>query len=203
MKRVLLVMCAAAVLLPASLSAQRRSVVVFKKSNPFAFSPYAGVWKNAMDNSIDDENTGWMLGFRVGYDVTRRARFIADVSYAESNNVGNTPAGTPSFNVYDDSWIFTTGGMEYDILPGNTSVTFAAQAGAAWRKTTLDEQIGPTPPLDESDDGFGSQFVVVPRISVRHSFSGRTGLDVSVLDHILPEDGVEHSPALTVGFWFR
>ena len=202
MKHVLLVLCAAAILLPADISAQRR-VVVFKKSNPFAFSPYAGVWKDATDISLDDENTGWMVGFRVGYDVARRARLVADVSYAESSNVGNTPAGLADYNVYDNSWIFTTGGAEYDILPGPTSVTFAAQAGAAWRKTTLDEQIGLVPPPDESDDGYNSQFVVVPRISVRHSFSGRTGLDVSVLDHILPEDGVDHSPALTVGFWFR
>ena len=200
MKKALFVLCAAVILLPSDAFAQRR--VVFK-SNPFAFSPYGGIWKDATDISVDDENTGWMVGFRVGYDVTRRSRVIADLSYAESSNVGNTPAGTVDYNVYDSSWIFTTGGLEYDILPGNTSVTFGAQAGAAWRKVTLDEQIGLPAIPDESDDGYSSQLVLVPRISVRHAFTGRTGLDVSVLDHILPEDGVDHSPALTIGFWFR
>jgi hypothetical protein len=55
---------------------------------------------------------------------------------------------------------------------------------------------------DESS-GFASYLLLVPRISVRHSFTPRTALDISVLDQIFPEDGVQHSPALTIGFSFR
>ena len=108
-----------------------------------------------------------------------------------------------NYNIYDNNWIMTTGGAEYNIIPGPTSVTLAAQAGAAWRKISLDDTVGFPAPTDESG-GYSSHFIIVPRISVRHSFTGRTALDVSVQDFILPDDSrVEHSPALTIGFSFR
>ena len=199
MKRAILLIVAGVLLAPLPGHAQRRVVM---KSNPFSFAPYAGAFKDAYDISADDENTGYIVGFRVGYDLGRRSRLVGDVAYAESDDVANS-AGMINYNVYDNSWIMTTGGAEYDIIPGPTSVTLAAQAGAAWRKISLDETIGFPAPADESG-GYSSHFIVVPRISVRHSFTSRTALDVSVQDFILPDDSrVEHSPALTIGFSFR
>jgi hypothetical protein len=171
------------------------------KANPFSFAPYAGAWKDALDISQDDDNTGYLIGFRTGYDLGRRSRLVADVAYGETHDISNT-TGLINYNVYNNQWIMTTGGIEYDIIPGPTSVTFAAQAGAGWRKIALDETVGFPPPEDQSS-GFHADVMVVPRVSVRHAFSSRTALDVSVLDQILPDETVRHSPALTVGFLFR
>ncbi len=197
-KKTLLLIIAATLLVPLPGHAQRRSF----KPNPFSFAPYAGVWKDAMDISQDDENTGYMLGFRVGYDMARRTRLVADVAYAESKDVANS-SGLLNYNVYDNNWIMTTAGAEYDIIPGPTSVTFAAHAGAGWRSSNLDETVGFPAPRDEST-GYVAHLLILPRISVRHAFTPRTALDISILDHIFPDDGrVEHSPALTIRFSFR
>ena len=188
--------------MPESAHAQRSRVSVsFGKSNPFSFAPYVGGFKDAMDISEDDENTGYLIGFRTGYDLGRRTRLVADVAYGQSDDVANS-AGAISFNTYDNNWIMTTGGVEYDILPGPTRVTFAAQAGSGWRKVSFDEAVG-APAEPDLSGGYVANLMLVPRISVRHTFSSRTSLDVSVLDQIFPEDRVQHSPALTVGFMFR
>jgi hypothetical protein len=201
MKRMVLLLAAVVLFLPEGASAQRRGSSCCK-ANPFSFAPYAGAWKDALDISEDDENTGYILGFRVGYDISHRGRLVGDIAYAESDDVANS-AGALNYNVYDNSWIMTTGGAEYDIIPGPTSVTLAAQAGAGWRKVSLDETVGFPGPADDSG-GYVAHLLLLPRISVRHSFSGRTAVEVSVMDHIFPDASrVEHSPALTFGFSFR
>jgi hypothetical protein len=192
---------AIATLLPVSAQAQRRINISCCKKNPFSFAPYAGAWKDALDISQDDDNTGYLIGFRTGYDLGRRSRLVADIAYGETHDIANT-SGLLNYNVYNNEWIMTTGGVEYDIIPGPTSVTFAAQAGAGWRKVALDETVGVPQPQDQST-GFEAQLLLAPRVTVRHSFSARTALDVSVLDQIFPDDTVRHSPALTVGFIFR
>ena len=203
MKRVLLTALITLLVLPAAASAQRK--MSYNRGNSFSFSPFAGAFKDAMDISADDENTGYMLGFRVGYDLSRRGRVVGEISYAQSDDVAFTQPGTLNFNVYDNNWIMTTGGLEYDIIPGPTSITLAAQAGAGWRSVSLDETIGFPTPTDESS-GYVAQFIVLPRISARHQFSPRTALEISVMDHILTEgtsDRIGHSPALVAGFSFR
>ncbi len=204
MKKLLVLIGAGALLLPGAANAQRRYNNCCKP-NPFSFAPYVGAFHDALDISQDNDNTGFLVGFRTGYDLGRRSRLVADIGYGESHDVSNSE-GAISFNRYNNEWIMTTGGAEYDIIPGPTSVTFAAQAGAAWRKIALDERVGqPTVEGLEPDEStnFSASFIVVPRVTVRHSFSSHTALDVSVLDHIFTDDNVRHSPALTVGFVFR
>jgi hypothetical protein len=199
MKKTLLVVLAAALLLPATAHAQRRMQCC--RGNPFSFAPYAGVLKDAYDISQDDDNLGYILGFRVGYELSRRSRLVGDVAYAASDNVSSL-GGTGTFNVYDNNWIMTTGGAEYDIIPGGTSVTLAAEAGAGWRKISLDDSVD-TPTSPDESSGYEPLLLLLPRLSVRHAFSARTALEVSVADYIFPDDDVLHSPALTVGFSFR
>jgi hypothetical protein len=200
MKKTLLLIMAVGILAPTGAQAQRRTSCC--KANPFSFSPYAGAWKDALDISEDDENTGYMVGFRVGYDLSRRSRLVGDIAYAESKDVANS-AGRLNYNEYDNLWIMTTGGAEYDIIPGPTSVTLGAQAGVGWRKISLDETVGFPAPIDQST-GYTAHLLIAPRISVRHALSGRTALEVSIADNIFPDDStVNHSPALTFGFSFR
>jgi hypothetical protein len=200
MKKYIMMIVALCVVLPSAASGQQIRIGRYK-ANPFSFSPYVGAWKDAMDISQDDDNTGYLIGFRTGYDLGRRTRVVADVAYGQTKDVANT-TGVTEYYVYNNNWIMTTGGVEYDIIPGPTSVTFAAQGGAGWRQVTLDETVG-APLHSPEDGGYEASVMLVPRVTVRHAFTSRTGLDVSVIDQIFPDDRVRHSPGITVGFSFR
>lgn len=186
--------------IPSDAEAQRRPVRCCA-SNPWSFAPYGGLFKDAYDISPDDENTGWMAGFRIGYDIGARTRLLADIAYGESDDVTSGPI-VVGRNVYDNQYIFTTGGAEYDILPGNTSVSLGVLAGGAWRKVVLDEEADDTV-APEFGDGYAFYFAVVPALTVRHGFTSRTALEVGLRDYIFPDDRVNHMPAITVGFRFR
>jgi hypothetical protein len=186
--------------IPSDAEAQRRPHRM-GSSNPWSFSPYAGLFKDAFDISPDDENTGWMAGFRLGYDIGGRTRLFADIGYAESDDVTSGPL-VVGRNVYDNQYIMTTGGAEYDILPGNTSVSLGTALGGMWREVALDETADDTV-TPEFGDGYTFYFAVVPSLTVRHGFTGRTALEVSLRDYIIPDETVDHMPALNVGFRFR
>ena len=198
--RPLLLIAALLVLLPADADAQRRHRR--QSLNPWSFAPYAGVFKDAYDLSADGENTGWMVGFRVGYAAGARARLLANVGYAESDDVAADPLDFPR-NVYDNQYIITTGGAEYDIIPGETSVALGVELGGLWREVALDHTIGAPAPGDLAESGYSFNFTVVPGLTLRHAFSARSALELALRDFILPDDEVEHSPALTVGMRFR
>jgi hypothetical protein len=199
MKLVLTMAVLALALLPADADAQRRPARCC--GNPWSFSPYAGAFKDAFDISPDGDETGWMVGFRVGYALGSRTRITANVGYAESDDVTSGPI-LPDRVVYDNQYIVTTGGAEYDILPGNTSVSLGTELGGAWRTVALDDD-NVNPPIGGSNDGYSFYFAVVPSLTIRHGFSSRTALELGLRDFIFPEDNVEHAPALTVGFRFR
>ena len=186
--------------LPAAADAQRRPARCCS-GNAWSFMPYGGLFKDAFDISPDGEDTGWMVGFRLGFRLGARSRLIGNVAYAESDDVTSGPI-LPDRIVFDNQYIITTGGGEYDILPGNTSVSLGTELGGAWRKVAADDaSLDPLP--SEFGDEYTFYFAVVPSLTVRHGFTPRTALEVGVRDYIFPEDEVEHSPALTVGFRFR
>lgn len=186
--------------IPSDAEAQRRPARCCS-SNPWSFAPYAGLFKDAYDISPDDENTGWMAGFRIGYDIGRRSRLLADIAYAESDDVTSGPI-VIGRSVYDNQYILTTGGAEYDILPGNTSVSLGTLLGGAWRKVVLDDAADDTVTPDYGD-GYSFYFAVVPALTVRHGFTPRTALEIGLRDYIFPDASVNHMPALNVGFRFR
>lgn len=186
--------------IPSDAEAQRRHERCCS-SNPWSFAPYAGLFKDAYDISPDDENTGWMAGFRIGYDIGSRTRLLADVAYGESDDVTSGPILVDR-NVYDNQYIFTTGGAEYDILPGNTSVSLGTLLGGAWRKVVLDDEADDTV-VPEFGDGYAFYFAVVPALTIRHGFTSRTALEVGLRDYIFPDGSVDHMPAVTIGFRFR
>jgi hypothetical protein len=190
------------VLMPASVQGQRRFRHDGRAGNPWSFAPYAGVFKDALDISLDGENTGWMAGFRVGYATGARARLLANVGYAESDDVAAAPLLVDR-NVYDNQYIITTGGAEYDIIPGPTSVSLGLELGGMWRQVALDHPIGTPAPGDDLESGYSFNFTVLPGLTLRHAFTPRTALELAVRDFILPEDEVDHSPALALGMRFR
>jgi len=196
-------------LLPAAVEAQRRPprrVVdrfVERDYNRFSLEPYAGAFKDAYD--ISDATTGYIFGLRLGYELGARGRIIGHAGYSETDDVA-TPGTTADHFLYDNQWIFTTAGGEYDVIPGRTSASLGVQAGAAWRKVSVGGRIGtPDPGSDVSDDAYSSYEVIVPGITLRHRFTPRAGVTLSFEDYIFDvfEGTADHSPALTLGVRFR
>lgn len=198
MRRVTMLLLMAGVVWPAAAEAQRRNDCCSR--NPFSFTPYVGVMKDAYDLEADGSDTGLMLGFRAGYHETQRLGFHLNVAYGETNDVASR---APLDNaVHDNQWVFLTAGMNFVLVPGNTSVGIGGEAGVAWRNTKLASP-GTTVPRDL--EGWGAYDVVAPSLTVRHHFSPRTSLALTAHDYIFDvfEGDVQHSPALTLGLSFR
>lgn len=172
--------------------------------NRWLLEPYAGAFNDAYDISPDGRNTGLLLGLRVGYLLGGRSRLLANVGYSESDDVAN-PLSSPSYFVYDNTWVFTTGGVEFDVIPGRTSASLGVQAGAAWRRVDFDGRIGSPAGVPEADEGFSSQEVIIPGLTARHRFTSRATLAIGLHDYIFDvfEGPAEHSVAFTAGITFR
>ncbi|MGH7461510.1 MAG: hypothetical protein ACREMA_10850, partial [Longimicrobiales bacterium] len=131
-------------------------------------------------------------------------RLVGNLNYSYAGDVSD-PGPLTSYYVYDNVWVMTTGGLEFDVVPGNTSAALGVQAGVAWRKVELDETVGTPAGPAESSDCFSSYEVVVPGLTLRHRLNGRATLVLGIYDHIfdLLEGPAQHSPALTLGASFR
>ena len=195
------------VLLPAAASAQKRTIHVSYSrgeyyGNRFSLEPYAGATKDPYDISPDDSNTSPLFGFRVGYRLGGRTRLIGNIGYTKSENVSD-PQTLPSYYVYDNTWVFTTAGAEFDVVPGRTSASLGLQGGAAWRRIDLDGSVGsPVGPTQE-DRGFHATTVVIPSIALRHRFTSRIGAFASVHDNMYLDGPVEHGVGVSVGVALR
>jgi hypothetical protein len=172
--------------------------------NRFFLEPYAGAMKDAYDASPDGENTTYLVGFKVGYMLSSRSRLFGDVGYSESDNVVD-PGPLASYHLYDNTWVFTTAGGEFDVVPGRTSASLGLQGGAAWRRVDLDGAVGSPILNPEPDAGFSAQEILIPSLSLRHRFSNRVTAMAGVHDNIFDflEGPAKHSLALTAGISFR
>lgn len=170
--------------------------------NRFSLEPYAGALKDAYDVSSDDQNTGLLLGFRVGYLLNSRLRLLGNVGYSESDNV-IPPSPTGSYYIYDNTWVFTTGGGEFDVVPGRTSASIGVQGGVAWRRVDLDGAVGTPLGPSQEDEGFSSQGIVIPALTARHRITSRASFFAGVQDFIFLEGPAQHSLAATAGLSFR
>ena len=216
MRRVMYVVAAAVVLAPAIAEAQRtkkrsptRTVRVVSSDrdccwgNRFSLEPYAGAMRDAYDASPDDENTGYLIGFRVGYMLSSRTRLLGNVGYSKSDDVANS-AGVPAYTIYDNEWVFTTGGAEFDVVPGRTSAALGLQGGVAWRRLDFDGFFG-APGTEPAPEGFTAYEVIIPSLVARHRLSSRATFSVGLHDNIFDflEGPARHSLALTAGIAFR
>ena len=182
---------------------QQRDRFVQSYANAFSLEPYAGAFKDAFDAS--DANTGYMLGLRVGYELGWRGRLQLNAAYSNVDNVAQGIPG-PDYFLYDNNWIFTTVGGEFDVIPGRANASLGVQAGAAWRKVTLDETVGnPLPGTDQSDNGYSAYEVLAPGLTLRYRMTSRAAIALAFEDYIfdLFEGPVDHSPAVSLGFTFR
>lgn len=216
MRNLMLVLVAAVVLAPAAADAQyakgkRRAPTRVQIrhddccwGNRFSLEPYAGAMNDAYDASPDGENTAYLIGFRVGYMLSSRGRLLGNVGYSQSDDVSN-PNGLPAYHVYDNTWVFTTAGGEFDVVPGRTSASLGLQGGAAWRRVDLDGAVGSPLTAPEGDDSFSAQEVLIPSLSLRHRLTSRTTVMAGLQDNIFDflEGPAKHSLALVAGVSFR
>jgi hypothetical protein len=191
--------------LPADVDAQRRNRRSFDccDQNRFLLEGYGGALKDAYDVGADDD-VGYVVGMRLGYALSSRLRLVGNLGYSYTDDVNDNGPLT-NYYVYDNVWVLTTGGFEFDVVPGNTSASLGAQFGLAWRRLDLDETVGsPTFPAERTDI-FKSYEVLVPGLTMRQQLTSRAALTAGVYDHIfnLFDGTAKHSPALTVGLAFR
>lgn len=218
MRRLIMVLLLAAVVFPGALPAQskrktgRQPIVIVKHRNDnrccwgnrWLLEPYAGAFNDAYDASPDGNETGLLLGMRIGYLLGGRTRLLANVGYSQTDNVAN-PQGLPNYFVYDNTWVFTTGGAEFDVVPGRTSASLGVQAGAAWRRVDLDGEVGSPIGTPQPDEGFSAQEIIVPGLIARHRLTSRATLTAGLHDYIFDfmEGPTQHSVAFTAGVSFR
>lgn len=197
------------VTLPSLAEAQRRRVVRASSvdeccwGNRFSFDPYAGAMKDAYDIGAQDD-LGYLVGFRVAYTLGSRTRLLGNLGYSNTENVSD-PAGLTSYHVYDNVWVMTTGGAEFDVVPGNTSASLGLQLGAGWRKLDHERTVGtPTEPA-QTQDNFTAIDMVLPSLTFRHRLTSRASIMAALQDHIFDvlEGPAQHSPAITLGLSFR
>jgi hypothetical protein len=220
MRKMMLVLVVLFAFSPAMAEAQSRSkskrapvrIVHVKRAdrdccwgNRFSFEPYAGAMNDAYDSSPDDENTGYLVGFRIGFLLSSRIRLLGNIGYSESDDVINTIPTPTSYFVYDNTWVFTTAGGEFDVVPGRTSVSLGLQGGAAWRRVDLDGSVGTPIGTPTPDDGFTAQEVLIPGLALRHRLGSHITVMAGLHDNIFDffDGPAKHSLAVTAGIAFR
>ena len=220
MRKMMLVLVVLFAFSPAMAEAQSRSkskrapvrIVHVKRAdrdccwgNRFSFEPYAGAMNDAYDSSPDDENTGYLVGFRIGFLLSNRIRLLGNIGYSESDDVINTIPTPTSYFVYDNTWVFTTAGGEFDVVPGRTSVSLGLQGGAAWRRVDLDGSVGTPIGTPTPDDGFTAREVLIPGLALRHRLGSHITIMGGLHDNIFDffDGPAKHSLAVTAGIAFR
>lgn len=171
--------------------------------NPFNLEPYVGSFVDTDPANAGGNIPGVLLGLRLGYELSDRARLTGNVGYSEVSDVG-TPNRSTDYFVYNKDYLLTTAGAEYDVIPGRTSASLGLQLGIAWDKIETAGRVG-DPPLNSEfmDDGYSPDFTVVPGVTVRHQLMRRAALTLGLQDYMLFVGPVLHSPALTLGVSFR
>jgi hypothetical protein len=171
--------------------------------NRFFLEPYGGALKDAYDISADDD-IGYLVGVRAGLALGSRFRLLGNLGYSITNDVSD-PNGLSSYYTYDNVWVVTTGGAEFDVVPGRTSAALGLQGGVAWRRLDLDETVGAPALPPEGTDTYAAYEVIIPSLTARHRVTSRASIAVGLYDHIFNAlDGTAlHSPAVTLGLTFR
>ncbi|HUH13205.1 MAG TPA: hypothetical protein VMK65_08850 [Longimicrobiales bacterium] len=169
----------------------------------FSMEPYAGVYFDPVVQS--GHQAGALVGVRVGYDLTRRMRLLADFGYSEVNGAGlvSSDEDAATLFTYGNDWIFTLAGVEFVLVPGNTAGALTLVGGVGWRGTEIEQRA--TGAAAEPDlGGWGSYAVIAPGVTLSHGLGARSAVRVSLQDFIVDfGENAEHAPALTLGVSFR
>lgn len=194
-----------ALLVPASADAQRRSPRGISDDdwfNRWSLEPYAGAYRDAYD--LTGSQTGYLVGGRIGYTLGSRWRMFGNIGYNQTEDVAFSPVPDPV--VYDNVWVLTTAGAEFDVVPGRTAASIGVHGGAGWRRVDLDDDGAvPLPGQSLASNGFSAYEVIAPGVTLRHRLGARAALTLRFEDYMFDvfDGATDHSLALTLGVSFR
>lgn len=168
----------------------------------FTFEPYVGrYYDNAGADDSGFNDHGWLGGVRVGVSVADRVRFVGDVGYAQVDGVVRI-GETPDHAVYGSQNWLVAGGVELDVVPGDTRGTLSMLGGRAWRDLRQQEVFGPgSHPRPGTDSPVT---LLAPGFAIHQRLAPRADLKLGVQDYIfVGADPVSHNWALTAGITLR
>lgn len=203
MKRIVFGLLVVAALWPAALSAQYVSNARGPWFDRFTLEPYAGLYiDNTGSTAAGLDQSGWLGGVRLGMALADRVRLLGDLGYSRVDEVGRIGGGENSAVIGSENWL-ATGGLELDVVPGETAGSLGLQYGAAWRSESLREVMGSPSPVGV-ESGWTRSPVIVPSFSIRHRITPRADLRLGVQDYIFfDNDPLSHNFALTAGISLR
>ena len=178
----------------------------------FRFEPWGGALWDAYRNSGGNERPAWIGAVRFGYDLGAAYasgqpawRLIAEVARAEAAEAGTAVLPDSSVVGFRTEWWLATAGAEWDVLAGWIGLTLEAHGGAAWiqREIVGGDSITPGEPgTTERAESEPFPALVLGVSGYRH-LTHRVQIRARLEDVITdPFDGLEHSPALGLGFRF-
>jgi hypothetical protein len=188
---------------PASASAQYVSNAYGPLWNRFSVEPYAGrYYDNAGTSGTAFNEHGWMGGLRLGLAVADRMRLVGDVGFAQVNGVAR--AGSPQdYTIFGSQTWLVTGGVEADLIPGDTRASLSLQGGKAWRDLRQQETVG-NPGAINTPATESPVTVLVPGFSIRQRMAPRADLMLGIQNYMfVGADPVSHNWALTAGITLR
>ncbi len=141
--------------------------------------------------------TGAIAGLRLGYGITGRTRLVASTGYGETNDVLN-PNGLRDYYRKGNNWIFTTAGLEHDVIRGRTGASVALEGGAAWRSLDDEGVVGrPTYPDEWAGGGTSAYGTLAVGATLRQRVASRWEVSLTVRDYWMELE--RHSPAVSLG----
>jgi hypothetical protein len=188
---------------PATASAQYVSTARGPVWDRFTLEPYAGrYFDNAGTSGSGFAQAGWLGGVRLGLSVADRIRLLGDLGYAQVDEAQRFGTNV-NYVVYGSQNWLMTGGVEVDVVPGDTRASLSLLGGAAWRELRQQEQIGNAHGFLPPDTDSRTR-VLVPGFSIRQNIAPRADFKLGVQDYIfIGAEPVTHNWALTAGITIR
>jgi hypothetical protein len=203
MRALALAALGAAFLVPAAASAQHVSHARGPVWDRLTLEPYAGrFYDNAATQGSGFNDHGWLGGLRLGVAVADRIRVVGDVGYSQVDGVARVGAGADQAVFGSQSWLLT-GGVELDLVPGDTRGSVSLLGGRVWRDLRAQDWTGTGEP--PAAPGVNSPATtIVPGFSIHQRIAPRADLRLGIQDYILTGDEpASHNWAITAGLTLR
>lgn len=195
----------ALVAVPAATAAQHVSVEGRPWYDRFTLEPYAGAYfDNADPVGSGFGESGWLGGLRLGLALSDRVRLIGDAGYSRVDEATRVRDDGGSILYGSENWLLT-GGVEADVVPGDTRGSLSIQAGNVWRELREQERVG-SPWVIPLSAEFSPVHVLVPGFTIHQRVTPRGDLSLGARDYIFfpgGDESVSHNFALTLGITLR
>jgi hypothetical protein len=184
--------------LPLTASAQHVSRAYGPITDRFQLEPYTGrYFDNVTHGASSFDDSGWLGGLRLGVAIADRTRLLGDLAYSQ---VTRSPAviGDPGLSGFESQSWLVTGGLEFDVVPGDTRASLSLQSGQLFRRGRGGDIGSSAWDLNES------ALVVVPGFSLSQRITPRADIRLGVQDYVtVRTEPVSHNWAVVAGLTLR